>query len=259
MYNFAGRTALVTGAASGIGLEIAKAFAECGAIVTLVDRDESGGEQALQIVKQLGSDKASFMRADLSSEDDLIRLYQAVSEYVKNDHRQLDIVVNNAGIDGGLGNIENQSTANIDKVLAVNVRGTMLSVREAVRVMKPQGQGVIVNLASIAGHVGFAGSSVYTASKHAILGLTKAVALENARSGIRVCAVSPGAVDTDMTNRFTGRNEANKKAMLESIPLGRMCTPREIARGVLFMACDDAALLIGQTLNLDGGWANVKA
>ena len=89
--------------------------------------------------------------------------------------------------------------------------------------------------------------------------MTKAVALENARSGIRVCAVSPGAVDTDMTNRFTGRNEANKQAMLDGIPLGRMCTPNEIARGVLFMASEDAALMIGQTLNLDGGWANVKA
>jgi NAD(P)-dependent dehydrogenase (short-subunit alcohol dehydrogenase family) len=132
-------------------------------------------------------------------------------------------------------------------------------LRREVAVMKKQGSGVIVNIASIAGHVGFAGTAVYTAAKHAALGLTKAAALETARHGVRVCAISPGAVDTPMTDRFTGYDEQAKLAMIAGVPLGRLCKPEEIARGALWLCSPDAALMVGQTLNLDGGWANVKA
>ena len=150
MHNYTGLTVLVTGSASGIGLEIAKEFAQSGALVTLADRDADGGARALAIVKELGSDQANFIQADLLNEEDLVNLYKIVGKTVQANGKLLDIVVNNAGIDGELGNLENQSTENIDRVLTVNVRGTMLSMREAIRIMKPQGKGIVINLASIA-------------------------------------------------------------------------------------------------------------
>ncbi|WP_186013876.1 SDR family NAD(P)-dependent oxidoreductase [Burkholderia gladioli] len=254
-YDFNSKIVLVTGAASGIGLQTASEFLNAGATVILSDRNGAAGTEAVDRLHASGLMQAQFIRCDIGEEEDIDQMYDTVI----NQHGRVDIVVNNAGIDGELGTLDEQSTANIDSVFDVNIRGTTLSTRAAVKRMKQAGRGVIVNVASIAAHVGFARSPVYTASKHAILGLTKAVALENARYGIRVCAVSPGAVDTEMTNRFTGHDQATKKAMVEAVPLGRMCSAGEIARGILFMATQDAALLVGQTLNLDGGWANVKA
>lgn len=254
-FDFKGKVVLVTGAAAGIGWQTAREFLNAGATVVLSDRDGVAVMKAVDQLQKAGFAEAAFMRCDIREEEDIAQLYDTIIKW----YGRLDIVVNNAGIDGDLGKLDEQSTVNIDNVFEINIRGTTLSMRAALQHMKQAGSGVIVNVASIAAHVGFAGSPVYTASKHAILGLTKAVALEQARHGIRVCAVSPGAVDTDMTNRFTGRDESVKNAMIEAVPLGRMCSPVEIARGVLFMASPEAELLVGQTLNLDGGWANVKA
>lgn len=254
-FNFKEKVVVVTGAAGGIGFETARQFLASGATVVLGDRNESALSHSVEAVHAAGYANASSFPCDVSNVEDVAQMFKITVQ----QHGKVDVLVNNAGIDGALGRLDEQSITNIEQVYQVNVLGTTLVMREALRHMRPRGTGVIVNVASIAGHVGFAGSPVYTASKHAILGLTKAVALENARNGIRICAVSPGAVDTDMTNRFTGGNEAVKTAMIEAVPLGRMCSPAEIARGILFMASDDASLLVGQTLNLDGGWANVKS
>ncbi|KKB60969.1 hypothetical protein WM40_26015 [Robbsia andropogonis] len=253
--HFKDQVVVVTGAAGGIGMEVVREFLSAGAKVIMSDRNEELGRSAISSLPAAHADCASFIACDIADETSIDRLY----EHVAKQFSRLDIVINNAGIDGELGSLDQQTTQNIDNVLSVNVRGTALSMRAALRIMRHQRSGVIVNVASIAGHVGFAGSPIYTASKHAILGLTKAAALENARNGIRVCAVSPGAVDTDMTNRFTGRDAAAKANMIDGIPLGRMCEPSEIAKGILFMSSPGAALLVGHTLNLDGGWAGVKA
>lgn len=253
-YSFADKVVLVTGAGEGIGRVTALAFAQAGAEVVLADRNQVSGETALSDIRRAGSTSASFELCDVSDKGDVDRLFATIRER----YGRLDVAINNAGVEGELDSIDQQHTSNFDRVMSINLRGTFMCLREEVRFMKSQGSGVVINIASIAGHVGFPGTSVYTASKHAILGLTKAVALETARDGIRVCAISPGAVDTDMTNRFTGRKEENKEAMIAGIPLGRMCAPEEIARGALFLASDDAALFVGQTLNLDGGWAHVK-
>jgi NAD(P)-dependent dehydrogenase (short-subunit alcohol dehydrogenase family) len=130
-------------------------------------------------------------------------------------------------------------------------------MREEVKLMKPRGKGVIINFASIAAHVGFAGLTVYTASKAAVLAMTKSAALELAQTGVRVASVSPGLVATAMLERFFAADENARATMTGSLPLGRACEPEEIARGVLFLASDDASLVVGQTLNLDGGWAYV--
>ncbi|OBR53152.1 SDR family NAD(P)-dependent oxidoreductase [Paraburkholderia tropica] len=254
MFDFKEKVVLVTGAAGGIGLETAKRFLHAGASVVLSDRNTVALTDAVQHLHETGLDLASAIACDISDAESVDALYRAIER----SFSRLDIVVNNAGIDGELGRLDEQPLENIDNVFNVNIRGTTLSTRAALRLMRLQHSGVIVNVASIAGHVGFPTSSVYTASKHAILGLTKAAALECAAEGIRVCAVSPGAVDTDMTNRFTGRDAAVKDSMIHAIPLGRLCQPDEIANGILFMSSPLAELLVGQTLHLDGGWANVK-
>lgn len=255
MARFSGKIVLVTGSGEGIGRETALAFAAEGATVIVSDRNPVSGAATLADVQRAGSAASRFIAADVSEPAQVDALFDSIRQH----YGHLDIAINNAGVEGMVAPIETQTDANFAQVIDVNVKGTFLCTRAAVRLMKPRGAGVIINFASIAAHVGFAGLSVYAASKHAILGMTKAVALENARDGIRVAAVSPGLVDTEMLARFVGHDAANKKAFEDAVPIGRSCTAIEIARGVLFLASDDGALLVGQTLNLDGGWANVKS
>jgi NAD(P)-dependent dehydrogenase (short-subunit alcohol dehydrogenase family) len=255
MARFSGKIVLVTGSGEGIGRETALAFAAEGATVIVSDRNSATGQATLADVQRAGSSASRFIAADVSEPAQVDALFDAIGQH----YGHLDIAINNAGVEGLVAPIEAQTDANFAHVIDVNVKGTFLCMRAAVRMMKPRGVGVIINFASIAAHVGFAGLSVYAASKHAILGMTKAAALENARDGIRVAAISPGLVDTEMLARFVGHDAANKKAFEDAVPIGRSCTAIEIARGVLFLASEDGALLVGQTLNLDGGWANVKS
>jgi NAD(P)-dependent dehydrogenase (short-subunit alcohol dehydrogenase family) len=255
MLRFADRIVLVTGSGEGIGRATALEFNREGATVVVCDRNEETGAVTAEDLRRAGSAKTTFIKADVSREDDVASLF----DRIRSTFGRLDVAVNNAGIEGPVLPIEEQPTSNLDAILSVNIKGTFLCLREEVRLMKPHGAGVIINLASIAAHVGFAGLSIYTASKHAIHGMTKAVALENARSGIRVASVSPGVVQTEMLNRFFGGDQAARDTIVDGVPLGRTCSAEEIARAILFMASDDAALMVGQTLNLDGGWAFVKS
>lgn len=254
MRRFAGKSVLVTGGAAGIGRAVALEFAKEGANLILADIDEAAGAECVDLIGKAGA-HGEFIRADVASPDDVVALFATIAQ----SGTPLDIAINNAGIEGHVALVEDQPDANFDRVFAVNVQGTFQCMREEVKLMKPRGSGVIINFASIAAHVGFAGLSVYTASKAAVLAMTKSVALELAQSGVRVASVSPGLVQTAMLERFFAADANAKQQMTASLPLGRPCDAYEIARGVLFLASDDASLVLGQTLNLDGGWAYVKS
>ena len=167
---------------------------------------------------------------------------------------RIDVAINNAGTEGQLGPITEQSVDNYEATFATNVLGTLLSVKHEMRVMLAQGSGSIVNLSSIAGQVGVAGASVYAASKHAVEGITKSAALEGATAGVRVNAVAPGPVATEMLERFVGGSEEAKAGFLSTIPAKRAATPDEIVQTILFLASDKARYLTGQRIAVDGGY-----
>lgn len=167
---------------------------------------------------------------------------------------RLDVAVNNAGIEGQLGPLTEQSEDNFRSTFQTNLLGTLLALKHEMRVMLRQGAGAIVNLSSVAGQVGMAGASVYAASKHAVEGLTKSAALEGAAMGVRVNAVAPGPIQTDMLDRFTGGDEDAKKGFLASLPARRAGTPEEVAQAIVFLASDKARFLTGQCVAIDGGF-----
>lgn len=250
---FPGRTVLVTGGGAGIGRATALEFAKEGANLIIADIDDKAGLECVELARQLGSE-ATFIRTDVSKPDDIATLFADI----RKSGRPLDIAINNAGVEGLVAPIDEQTDENLAYIFGVNVQGTFRCMREEVRIMKSQESGVIINFASIASHVGFPGMTIYTASKAAILAMTKSAALELARTGIRVASVSPGLVQTAMLDRVYADNDEARDQMFESLPLGRACDPYEIARGVLFLASDDASLVVGQTINLDGAWAFVQ-
>lgn len=243
------KVAVVTGGSSGIGRATALKLAREGATVVVAARREKEGEETVALVKLAGG-RASFVRADVGREEDIESLVRRVVD----EHGRLDIAVNNAGTEGHGAPVVDETMENIDDVLAVNVRGTLLSMKHEIPAMLASGGGAIVNLASIVAHVAFPGASVYTASKHAVLGLTRSAALEHARSGVRINAVSPGAVDTEMMDRFTGGNAGAKAALAGMHPMGRAARTEEIADAIAYLAGPGAGFVTGQTLVVDGGY-----
>jgi NAD(P)-dependent dehydrogenase (short-subunit alcohol dehydrogenase family) len=167
---------------------------------------------------------------------------------------RIDVAINNAGTEGQLGPITEQSEDNYRATFDSNVLGVLLAMKHEMRAMLRQGAGAIVNLSSIAGQVGVAGASVYVASKHAVEGLTRSAALEGAAADVRVNAVAPGPVQTDMLERFTGGNQDAKRGFLASLPARRAGTPEEIAQTIVFLASDKARFLTGQCVAVDGGY-----
>lgn len=240
---------LITGALTGIGRATAIAFARQGAGVAVSGRRDDAGHALAAELRALGV-RAEYLRADVRLEADVRSLVEQVVERFG----RLDVAVNNAGTEGQLGPISEQSADNYEATFSTNVLGTLLALKHEMRVMLQQGSGSIVNLSSIAGQVGVPGASVYAASKHAVEGLTKSAALEGAAAGVRVNAVAPGPVATEMLDRFVGGSEEAKAGFLASVPARRAATAEEIAQTIVFLAGDTARYLTGQTIVVDGGY-----
>jgi NAD(P)-dependent dehydrogenase (short-subunit alcohol dehydrogenase family) len=243
-------TVLITGALSGIGRATAHALAREGANVVVSGRSEGAGARLVDELRAAGA-QAIFIKADVRHEDDVRALVDAtVAQFGR-----LDAAINNAGTEGAPGAITEQSAASYAATFDTNVLGVLLSLKHEIRVMAKQGAGSIVNVSSILGKVGFGGASVYAASKHAVEGLTKSVALEVATQGIRVNAVAPGPIDTGMLDRFTGNDPAAKQGMGATMPLQRVGRPEEVAQAIVFLALSKSGYITGHSLSVDGGAA----
>lgn len=243
------KVVLITGALAGIGRATAIAFAKEGARLVVSGRREAAGLALADELRSLGAE-AEFVRADVRFEDEVRHLIERTVERFG----RIDVAVNNAGTEGELGPVVDLTPETYESTFSTNVLGTLLSLKHEMRVMLPQGSGSIINLSSIAGQVGIPGASIYAASKHAIEGLTKSVALEGAAAGVRVNAVAPGPVATEMLDRFSGGSEEAKANFLNSMPAKRAATVDEIAQTILFLASDKARYLTGQRIAVDGGY-----
>jgi NAD(P)-dependent dehydrogenase (short-subunit alcohol dehydrogenase family) len=238
---------LITGALTGIGRATAVAFARRGARMVVSGRHRDAGEALTAELRGLGAE-AEFIQADVRQDEAMRDLVdRAVARFGR-----LDALVNNAGTEGTPGAVTDQTADIYAATFDTNVLGTVLGMKHAMRVMRPQASGSIVNLSSTMGHKGVPGASIYTASKHAVEGLTKAAALEGAGFGVRVNAVAPGPVETGMLSRFTG-SDARKAGLIAGVPMQRAGTPEEIAQAIVFLASDEASFITGQILSVDGG------
>jgi NAD(P)-dependent dehydrogenase (short-subunit alcohol dehydrogenase family) len=238
---------LITGGLTGIGRAAAVAFAKKGSKVVVAGRRDEAGKALVKELRSFGSE-AEFINADVRKEDDVRTL---VDKTVARFGR-LDVAVNNAGTEGQVGPITDQTAESYAATFDTNVLGVILSMKHEVRVMQGQGRGSIINISSTYGHEGAAGASIYVGSKHAVEGITKSVALEIAKSGIRVNGVAPGPTDTGMLTRFTG-TPANKAALVSGVPMGRLGLSEELANAIVFIASDEASYITGHVLNVDGG------
>jgi NAD(P)-dependent dehydrogenase (short-subunit alcohol dehydrogenase family) len=241
---------LITGALTGIGRATALAFARQGAKLIVSGRRSEEGAKFARELSQTGAE-AKFVLADVAHEN---QLEQLVAE-TKGAFGRLDVAVNNAGVEGGLGPITEVTVDNYQAVFDANVKGVLLSMKHELPLMIKQGSGSIINISSIAGHVGMPGASIYTASKHAVEGLTRAAALEVAAAGVRVNAVAPGPIETAMLNRFTGHSADMKAGLIGMMPAKRSGTVDEIAAAIVYLASPAAAYVTGQILGIDGGYS----
>jgi NAD(P)-dependent dehydrogenase (short-subunit alcohol dehydrogenase family) len=238
---------LITGALTGIARATAIAYAKQGARLVVSGRHDDAGATLVAELRAAGAE-AEFLRADVRHDDDVRDL---VDKTVARFGR-LDIAINAAGTEGKPGPATDQTAESYAATFDTNVLGTILSMKHELRVMQAQGSGSIVNISSTFGHEGGAGASIYAASKHAVEGLTKSVALEAGAYRVRVNAIAPGPINTGMLDRFTG--SADGKAYLATLnPQKRIGQPDEVARAILFVASDEASFVTGHIMNVDGG------
>jgi len=253
MTTLTGKVALVTGGTSGIGKATAIAFAQAGAKVVVAGRRQAEGEAVVDKIR-MGGGESIFVKTDVSDEAQIKTLIEsAIATYGR-----LDLAFNNAGVEGEFGiSTAEQTPEHYQQVFDINVKGVLLSMKHEIAAMLASGGGAIVNTASVASTIGLPGVGIYVASKHAVLGLTRSAALEYAQQGIRINAISPGSVETEMLQRATGdpaEASAGRTFLKNLHPIGRFATPEEIAATVVFLVSSDAAFVTGANLLADGGW-----
>lgn len=244
----AGSVALLTGAATGIGRATALAFASAGAKVVVADIDEGAGRETVQIIRD-GGGEATFVQADVSASSDVANMVgQVLTTYGR-----LDMAHNNAGIEAAKTAIVESSEEDWDRVIDINLKGVWLCMRQQIAVMLEQGGGSIVNTASTVGILAQPNMASYVASKHGVIGLTKAAAVEYVDSNIRVNAVCPAVVATPMFDRYTKGDAALAAELEGALPMKRLIDPQEVAAAVLWLSSESASYLNGHALVIDGG------
>ncbi|MEU5144653.1 MULTISPECIES: glucose 1-dehydrogenase [unclassified Streptomyces] len=248
-YDFHGKTAFVTGAAGGIGRATALAFARAGARVALADLSSDGLHETARLI-DAAEGEALALTCDVTSEDDV----QAAVDRTVERFGSLDAAFNNAGVEQPVQPAADTAKNDWDRILGVSLTGAFLCTRAQIRQMlKQDGGGAIVNVSSGAGVKGFKGQAAYAAAKHGIIGFTRSAALDHAAQGIRVNAVCPGIVDTEMIRRFADTRPGGREGLVADEPVGRLGTPEEIASAVLWLCSADAAFTTGTALVVDGG------
>ncbi len=246
--SFSGKVALVTGGAAGIGRATAQAFAAEGLQVVVSDVDVAGGEGTVQLIRDAGGE-ATFVRCDVTRDAEV----QALMTQVVASYGRLDYAFNNAGIEIEKGKLADGSEDEFDAIMGVNVKGVWLCMKHQLPIMLAQGGGAIVNTASIAGLGAAPKMSIYAASKHAVIGLTKSAAVEYGKKKIRVNAVCPAVIDTDMFRRAYEADPKKAEFVAGMHPVGRIGKVEEIAAAVLYLCCDAAGFTTGHALAVDGG------
>lgn len=255
MFRLDGRTALVTGAASGIGEAIAHTLSGAGATVFVADRDRDNGQRVTAAIRS-GRGRAEFLELDVTREAECARAADTLAA----GHGALDVLVNNAGI-GHVGTAVTTAGDDLDRLYSVNVRGVFNVTKAFIGQMLARKAGVIINMASIGGVLGIRDRLAYCTTKSAVVGLTKAMAMDHATDGLRINCVCPGRVETPFVRARLGEYpdpDAAYREMSGSQAIGRMGRPDEIAAAVLYLASDEAAFVTGTAFLIDGGWSMGK-
>lgn len=247
-YHFRKSVVLITGGTSGIGLAAVETFSRSGATVIFAGRRREEGEAVVTRLKKETAD-VYFMQSDISCEAELKNVF----DFISDNFGKLDIVINNAGIELECG-VQNISYEDYRNIFDINVWGVLATMKYATRMMESRKEGVIINISSIAGHVGIPGFGIYSATKHAVEGITKTAALEFARKGIRINSIAPAFINTPMVRRYTGDSN-DKNTWLASLhPMGRIGHPDEVVNSILFLCSSGASFITGESLRVDGGW-----
>ena len=248
-FSFRDKVALVTGAASGMGLATAKAFADAGAAVALVDINEDAVVSAADKLAGAGG-RAMGIRCNVADESDVA----AMVERTVSTFGRLDAAFNNAGVQSPALETADVSAEEFDRVNAINLRGVWTCMKHELRYMRERDSGAIVNCSSIGGLIGLPGRAAYHAAKHGVIGLTRSAALEYASRGIRINAVCPGTIDTPMVSEMLAKEPDAMKEILRNQPIGRLGRAEEIASAVLWLCSPGASFVIGHALVVDGGF-----
>ena len=249
MEGFVDKVILVTGANSGIGRATAVKLAKLGASVVCVGRRQERGEEVLTEVREHSSGRGHFIQCDISDVDAVDQLFA----FISGEFGVLDGAFNNAGIEAPLALLPEISIETFDSVHSVNLRGTFLCMRHELAMMMDRGCGSVVNTSSEGGVRGIGSAAAYTASKHGVVGMTKAAALDMGIYGVRVNCICPGATDTEMMDKWTSGDPLARRALEDSSPLKRVGSPGEIADAVLWLLSSQSSFLTGQAISVDGG------
>jgi len=244
-----GKIAVITGAGAGMGRAAALLFAAEGAALVLADIDATAGNETVDAVRGAGG-TALFHATDVAQEQQVEALVQAAVR----EHGRLDVIYNNAGIEGPSARLENHTLADWRRVIDVNLTGVFLGMKYALPVMARQRSGSVISTASVAGMSGWSGAAAYGSTKAAVINLTRIAAVENARYGVRVNCICPGVIQTAMVERITGGSPESLERLKKMQPMPRIGQPEDVARMALYLASDDSAFVTGAAMVVDGGY-----